>query len=559
MRTVRGFNSRRATKGGAVALGCAVALLVAGCGGSKNDNGNTGNAQNSGQNSGSAAAPGGTGGGGGTLTIDTSFIVTTLDPSRAVTPTMTIATRGIYDTLLRTEGADTKPVPSIAESFEASADAKTFTFKLRKDVTFADGAKLTSADVLFTLRRLANLKLGGSYLMEGITPTAPDANTVVLKSEAPNPAIPVIVTTPAFAILNSELVKKNGGTDADNAADADKADTWFNSASAGGGPYVLESFKTNDSITLVRNEKYWGATKPHFDRVVIRNMPAATQLLNVQRGANEIAIDLSASQSAPLKNDPKVTVSTTPSSSLFRLQANMDPAASAVSSNEKIQEAIRYGLNYEAMVQLGGEGSIQAAGLIPSTVQGALPPAEAVKTDVEKAKAAVAASGIASPSMTLTYPSDINVNGVQFATFAQRVQADLQAVGITTKLEALPVATYLPKWREGKMELTLTYSYPDFMDPTSFTGYLPGGSDAVRAGWKEGANPDLEALGKEMASTVDSAARAKLAEELQRKLNATGPYSPMIQTAQTIVGSSNLSGLVLNPGWTLDVAAIGSK
>ena len=482
-----------------------------------------------------------------------------LDPARSVTPTLTIATKGIYDTMLRTEGADPKPLPSVAESFDASKDAKVYTFHLRKDVTFADGTPMTSADILFTLNRLINLKLGGSYLLDGITPTAPDATTIVLTSKTPNPAIPVIVTTPAFAIVNSALVKKNGGTDAADAATSDKADTWFNTTSAGSGPYVLESFKTNDSITLVRNAKYWGADKPKFDRVVIRNMPAATQLLNVQQGANEIAIDLSATQSASLKGNSKVTVNTSPSSSLFRMQMNMDPKASAVSSNPKIQEAVRYGLNYDALVQLGGEGAVQAAGLVPSTVPGSLPAAEAMKTDLDKAKAAIAASGVQNPSMTLTYPSDINVNGVTFATFAQRVQADLQAIGMTLKLEALPVATYLPKWREGTMEFTLTYSYPDYMDPTSLVGYLPGGSDAVRAGWKTGDDAALEAEGKDMASTVDDAQRATKAQDIQRKLNANSPYMPMIQTAQTIVGSSNLTGLVLDPSWTLDVAAVGSN
>ena len=538
---------RRARGVTAVAAAGVLALVVAGCGG-----GST-----SGTTSG-ATSSGGTASG-GTLTVDTSFIVQGLDPARAVTPTMTIATKGMYDTLLATHGSDVTPEPSVAESFEASDDAKTYTFHLRDDVTFADGAKLTSADVLFTLQRLVNLKLGGSFLMEGITVTAPDEKTVVLTSETANPAIPVIVSTPAFAILNSELVKKNGGTDAADAETTDKAETWFNSNSAGSGPYTLETFKTNDSIILVRNDKYWGDEKPEFDRVVIRNMPAATQLLNVQQGTNEVAIDLSASQSATLKGNDKVTVNTSPSSSLFRLQMNMDPAASAVSSNPKIQEAIRYGINYDAMVQLGGEGSVQAAGLVPSTVPGALPDTDAIKMDVERAKAAVAASGIANPSMTLTYPSDINVNGVTFATFAQRAQADLQAIGIETKLEALPVATYLPKWREETMEFTMTYSYPDYMDTTSLTGYLPGGSDAVRAGWQEGADPELEAAGQEMASTVDPDERAGKAQELQRTLNETSPYVPLIQTAQTVVGSSNLSGLELDPSWTLDVAAIGSN
>ena len=496
---------------------------------------------------------------GGTLTVDSSFDVQGLDPARSVTPTMTVATRALYDTLLRTKGgSDTTPVPSVAKSFDASADAKTYTFHLRDDVTFADGSKLTSADVLFSFKRMAALKLGSSYMLDGITVTAPDAQTVVLTSKAANPAIPQTVTSPAFAILNSKMVKENGGTDGDDAPTADKTEAWFNAHSAGSGPYVLDSYKTNDSITLVRNDKYWG-TPASFDKVVIRAMAAPTQLLNVQRGTNEIALNLSAAQSGTLASNSAVTVKTDASPSLVRLQTTMDPEASATGANPHIQQAIRYALNYDALVQLAGTGAVQAAGLLPAPMAGSVSSDKAVKQDVDKAKSEVAASGISNPTLTLTYPSDINVNGIQFATFAQRISADLQAVGITTKLEALPVATYLPKWRTGKMEMTVTYSYPDIYDPSSVVSYLPGGSDGVRAGWKAGTNSALEAAGAKLTATVDPADRAAQAVELQQKMTTEGPYIPLLQASQTVVSSQNLTNVALDPGWTIDVAAIGVK
>lgn len=499
--------------------------------------------------------------GAGTLVVDTSFVMTSFDPDRALTPTLSVATRGMYDTLLKTTAEDSTPQPSVAKSFDASDDAKTYTFHLRDDVTFSDGAKLTSADVLFSFQRLANLKLGGSYLMDGLTVSAPDDSTVVLKSTDPKPAIPAMVSTPAFVILNSAAVKEAGGTDAADAPKADKADTWFNSNSAGSGPYVLESYKADDSITLVRNDKYWG-TAPKFDKVVIRNMPAATQLLNVQRGSNEIALDLSATQSKTLASNKSVTVLTDPSSAVFRLQLNMDPAASAVSSNPDFQAAVRDGINYDAMVQLAGDGAIQAAGLIPSTVPGALSESDAVQQDLDKAKQELADSGISDPSVTLSYPSGINVNGLDFATLAARVQADLQAMGISVKLQGLQVSNYLSEWAKGKMEMTVTYNLPDYLDPSYYSSFVPGStSDAVRAGWSQVTpeNQDLADLGAQINSTVDDDERASLAQELQRDLNESSPYVPLMQTAQTVVSSANLSGVKLDPLWTLDVAAIGTN
>ncbi len=539
----QGRLARRRKSPALLALGLATALTLAACSSGASDSG------------------GSSSDGAGTLVVDTSFVMTSFDPARALTPTLSVATRGMYDTLLKTTASDSTPQPSVADSFDASEDARTYTFKLRDDVTFSDGAALTSADVVFSFQRLANLQLGGSYLMEGLTVTAPDATTVVLESEDPKPAIPAMVSTPAFVILNSAQVKAAGGTDAADAPKTDKADTWFNSNSAGSGPYVLDSYQADDSITLVRNDKYWG-TAPEFARVVIRNMTAATQLLNVQRGSDEVALDLSATQSKTLESNEAVTVLTDPSSAVFRLQLNMDPAASSVSSNPDFQSAIREGINYDAMVQLAGDGAIQAPGLIPSTVPGALPESDAVTQDLTKAKQDLAASGISDPSVTLSYPSGINVNGLDFATLAARVQADLVAMGVKVKLQGLQVSNYLSEWAKGKMEMTVTYNLPDYLDPSYYSSFVPGSSsDAVRAGWStvDAGNQDLADLGKQINSTVDDSERIQLAQELQRDLNDSSPYVPLMQTAQTVVSSANLSGVKLDPLWTLDVAAIGTN
>ncbi len=63
----------------------------------------------------------------------------------------------IYDSLLTFKlGDSSTPVPLVAQSYTVSPDAKTFTFTIRKDVKFADGAPLTTHDVEFTFNRLLN-------------------------------------------------------------------------------------------------------------------------------------------------------------------------------------------------------------------------------------------------------------------------------------------------------------------------------------------------------------------------------------------------------------------
>ena len=91
----------------------------------------------------------------GTLVVETSFVLKTLDPARMFETTGLMIDRVLYDTLLTYKGSDvTKPVPDLATSFTASPDGKTFTFTLRKGVKFANGDPVTASDVVYSLTRV---------------------------------------------------------------------------------------------------------------------------------------------------------------------------------------------------------------------------------------------------------------------------------------------------------------------------------------------------------------------------------------------------------------------
>ena len=99
-------------------------------------------------------------------------------------------------------------------------------------------------------------------------------------------------------------------------------------------------------------------------------MISATQFINVQRGTHEVAIDLSAQQAQSLRNNSRVGVKTQPSTWVFWLFANNNPAISAATPNKRFQSAVRYALDYQSFVALAGAGAIQARGIIPNMFLG---------------------------------------------------------------------------------------------------------------------------------------------------------------------------------------------
>ncbi|RDI75900.1 ABC-type dipeptide transport system periplasmic component [Gaiella occulta] len=498
-----------------------------------------------------------------TLVVDKSFEIKTADPQRAFEPTASIVNRAVFDTLFTYKGSDVAhPVPLLVQSWKASSDAKTFTFQLRKDVRFADGTPLTSADVVFSLRRLVRLKGNPSFLLDGVTVSAAGKYRVLMRSANANSALPAILANTSLSIVNSKLVKKNGGTDAADADKTDKAEQWFNSPKslgAGSGPYVLKQYSTSSQIVLAPNPKYWGQSKPAFSSVVVRNMIAPTQLINVQRGKYEVAIDLSAQQAQTIQGSKSLSVLTTPSTWVFFLFANNDPKVSGFASNKNFQRGVRYALDYKAIAGVAGPGAIQAPGIIPSMFLGALPQSSAVKQDLAKAKAAFAASGLADQKITLEFPSSLTINGVLFDSLAQKVQANLQAAGLNVELAGAPVGTWLQRYRDGKMPFGLSLWGPDYPDPSDYLAFLPGELVGLRAGWPAGSEKTVEALGATARVTTNDAARERLYQTIQKRLNAYGPFFPLLQPTQVFVATKDLATAKFNSVYSIDVTQTKPK
>ena len=500
---------------------------------------------------------------GSTLVVDNSFTIKTSDPQRAFDPTASIVDRAIYDTLFTYRKDDlAHPIPLLVASWKASNGAKTFTFALKPNVHFANGDPLTSADVVFSLNRLINIKGNPAFLLAGITVKAKGKYVVVMTSKTPATQLLSILANPSTGIVNSKLVKAHGGTAAANASTADKAEQWLNSsasAGAGSGPYTLQSYSTTSQITLVPNKSYWGAPKPAFSTVVVRNMIAATQLINIQRGTHEVAIDLSADQAQTLRSNSHLHVSLQPSTWVFWLLANNDPKVSAITSNKQWQQAVRYGLDYKSLLSVAGPGAYQTPGIIPSMFLGALPAKDAVKQDLTKAKAALAASGDASQAVTLQYPSDLTINGVPFTTLAEKVQANLQSLGMNVQLSGSPTSTWLTTYRSGQMAFGLSLWGPDYPDPADYLTFAPGQLVGLRAGWAKGTSAGIESLAAKALVTTDPKQRQKLYQQYQLDLNASGPYFPLMQPTQVFVSTSDLRNAVYNAEYSIDVTQVSPK
>ncbi|MDR6903033.1 ABC transporter substrate-binding protein [Rhizobium miluonense] len=170
----------------------------------------------------------------------------TLDPAKASLSTDYVRCCSLYNRLTFIDKAGVTQM-ELAESIE-SKDAKTWTVKLRKGVTFHDGKELTADDVVFSLKRHLDPGVGSKVAKIAAQMTgfkAVDKSTVEIALADPNADLPTILALHHFMIV------ANGTSDF--------------SKGNGTGAFVLETFDPGNRSVVVKNKNYWKSGQPYLE------------------------------------------------------------------------------------------------------------------------------------------------------------------------------------------------------------------------------------------------------------------------------------------------------
>ena len=494
------------------------------------------------------------------LVIDTQFDQLTADPARDASNSSRYIRGWVYDTLTAIRprlvngryqvNLSSRPVPWLAQSYRSDRSGRVWTFNLRRNAVFSDGRPVTAADVVWSLRRVKNIKAAPAVVTETFARIqAVNRYTVRIRTTIPNPAVPYLVSYKGVGIINSTVARQNGATDAANAARTDKAQAFFDKNSLGSGPYILRSFSTTGTTVLERNPRFWGP-RPFYDQLVFRNVKPEIARLNVRSGRSDIAMGLTPDQASSLPS--LVRVYRAPSSTVFYMQANFKRSVSTLAADRNLWEAIRYGLNYQKLVRLAGAGAVQACGLLPRQFLGGLPASGCVKRNLARARRALARTGVDNPTLEIEFPTDYVLEGMSFATISAAVQADLKEIGLNVVLKGAPLAAWLPRWIDAVPHMVQGAQAAPYPDPNSASAYLPTGYRGQYAGYTPRDARDLTALGVRAQRELNPQRRAALFRQLQQKFNRESPLIPQFQPSTVIVAHSRIKGVVVIPAFFLD-------
>ncbi len=469
-----------------------------------------------------------------------------LDPHRATTTVDRSTMDPIFNGLVRyPHGNQVDVEPDLAESWETSADGKTWTFKLRKGVMFhpfpkqPNGYELTSNDVVYSLQRAANPDFS-SYAGEytGITFKAVDPYTVAMGIEQP-------ISAPLFL---AKFANYAGGFIVSKKAIEEMGKEWVQTHPIGTGPFMFASYEPRQETILAANPKYFHGA-PVLEKLLIKYMPnVASREFGLRTGELHIIEGLNESKWVEkISTFPEVSVTAFGPCETQMLHFNM---ANEVFKDIRVRKALSYAINRSEVAAFMGESlavPIYSAAMAPPA-PGALTKEEAeaagvvYEDDIEKSKALLKEAG----KSDLSFEVIISELATSYRKPLIGLQAQVKKAGIDMQLKVVDHSSfhslirkdasplvYYACWRpNADVFLTRFYhstsevvkgSKPD----TNFSHY--GAVDAAGTG-----NIDsIDALIEKARFELDGDKQAAIWKEAQIELLKNVAVVPMIRLKYT--------------------------
>lgn len=521
--------ANRFRHGGRAGLLVATALAVgalAGCGGSSSSNG-PGTAGTSAKSTMSSSA--GCSKSGGTLVVGTEDAPVTLfafDPRRTLG---TLQVSHALHSLLVEVDNDFEVVPGLADSWDVSADKRTYTFRLNPDAKWSDGRPVTSADVAFSFDLWKKAKTN-SFMGRIASTRTRGPRTFVVKLKRPFPTLLLNLGNNDNVIEIQPKHVLQG--------EKDLAKTSQSAKPVGSGPWLLDSWAKGDSIKLKRNPSYYRKGKPCLDSLVFKYLPDA----NARKIAFESGeVDLLIPYSIALNNldayrrDARYQVvegglGTAPTDALI-FNMKTKPLADV-----RVRRAIAHAIDRNAYNNLAyfGQGKV-AHSSVNSTLtdyyDGSFD--AYAKQDVDQAKRLLDEAGFKADgsgkrlSLTLRYPASrpYQVSG------AAVIKSQLAKVGISVELrpgDQTSVNDTVFVKHDFDLSLQLRTTGPD---PSVFFPLLFGKQGIGGVGFNGGSytNPALEAAFERLSTAADAAEIKAIWKDIQRLTMEDLPRLPLVE------------------------------
>jgi peptide/nickel transport system substrate-binding protein len=457
--------------------------------------------------------------------VETSGNKNSMDPAQQPSSQSSLNVNASYDRLT-TEDDNWKVLPQLATSWKSNAAGTVWTFQLRKGVKFWDGKPLTSADVVYTFRRVLDPKTGSEGLSQmsflkrsGITADGP--YRVKFTTAKPVAELPLLITN------KNTFIVQNGATAAT-----------LRTKGAGSGPFIPVDFKPAKQVqTFKRNPNYWqkGLPKAPCLQLYVIQEPNS-MLAALQTGQVDFSQQVAYEVVPALKSDPRVKLTATAASTSMTMPMWTDTAPF---DKVEVRQALKMVVDREQIVQnaLLGYGVVGDDNPVPpsspdawrKTVPG---------PDVPGAMKLLESVGYnaSNPLKVDIYTADM-IPGI--VNMVQLYKQQAAKAGIQVNVITGPASEYWDNvWLKQPFQVSAWSARPAGLALS--IAYL-GNAPYPESHWKV---PAFDALIQKANTTVNPAARSAVYKQAGKMLTEQGgEIIPVFQKVVTAT-RSNCSGYV---------------
>jgi len=469
----------------------------------------------------------------------------------------------IFDSLLELD-ASLNVKPLLAESWETSRDGLTYTFKLKKGVTWHDGKPFTARDVAFTFYSVLDPKVttphrayfdalaGFPELTAKENPKKPeelavrpievvDDHTVRFRLRYPSGSFLAVLVNPRAGIVPEHLLK---GQDLNTAE--------FNRKPVGTGPFRFVEWRRAERIVMEANDKYHGG-RPALNRVIFRIIPDAVVLLQELRsGGVDLLENPPLTEVARLKQTAGLKVLTADNTSYTYLGWRQDVAPF---TDLRVRRALNHAVDVPSMIKEVLQGyAAPASGQFPPSSWAYDASVKPYAYDPAKAKALLAEAGfkpgadgiLVKDGKPFTFTIRHDVANQTVKDTAVIVQEYLKRVGVDARLEPLDWPTFVKKLFASEFE-GIVVNWTNHHDPDPFAYTIWHSSQWKGRNFAHYKNARVDELLEQARRTAVVAERKKLYGDFSKVLMEDAPYVFLYFPQQVYVTRQGYEGFVALP------------
>lgn len=449
------------------------------------------------------------------------------------------------DTLVALDWDGRTPIPYLAKSWTVSPDGKTYTFKLRDDVTFCSGKKFTAEDVIYSFKRLKSPEIKGPFAWRAgdiKELRAPDPYTVEYELEEPFSELLLQLTMFTNVIHNKESVESLGKDYGIKGAD-------------GTGPWCFESWQPRTQIVLKRHDAYkWGPTMyknkgpVKFEKLVIKIVPEdSSRVAAMMAGQFDITHQFPAQFIAQAKAAPMLQVQEAKPN--FQLLYFGFKTTRPMVADKRVREAMSIAINRAELAKaiLLGNADPAFTDVDPDALDFDPKTKEIVKEDLERAKKLLdeagwklGADGVREKDGVKLQPKVYYTQAGNTPRIAEAIQGYLRRIGVQWQLQPWDSTIAAAKMAEQDYEIwsvTVPYlSAGDLMNIYFNSKNIPTPN---RMNWKDAETDEWLGLGRAALTEAD---RAKYYAMVQQKVMREHLWIPVLNINMHQVTNKKIKG-----------------